>query len=188
MILGGLWLGFTQQMSFINGLWFAILGWFLFSAAGSEELQTRLQRSLAGIKVRDVMTPNPITAPDWTTVDDFISRFANVYRATAYPLRDFSGQISGLISIQDLGRLPAHSRMTARLRDIAHPLTTVVTARPEDEVVSLLQNFEDPEAGYALVMDAGQLVGLVTPGDIRRVLDLGRLQVRRAATRFSRTT
>jgi CBS domain-containing protein len=78
--------------------------------------------------------------------------------------------------------------MSARLRDIARARTSVLTARPEDELVSLLQNFEDPEAGYALVMDAGQLVGLITPGDIRRALDLGRLQVRGPARRFSPTS
>ena len=170
MILGGLYL-IAFDNSFINGVWFGVLGWFLFVAAGSQELQTRLHRSLAGVRVRDVMTPDPITAPDWITVEDFIGRFATAYRATAYPVRDFNGQLTGLITLHDAGRVPPHDRATTQLRAIAHPLARVPVARPDDPLEDVLQKID--ELGYALVMDGDRLVGIVSPADIKRAIDLG---------------
>ena len=177
LVAAGLFLAFTQ-MSFINGIWLGVLGWFLFSAAGSQELQTRLQRSLAGIQVSDVMTPDPITAPDWITVSDFIARFASVHRATAYPLRDFSGQLSGLIAVHEVAKLAPQSQLSTQLRAIARPLTEVAIARPEDALTDVLQQLSDSRAGYILVKDGERLVGMATPEDIQRAVDLAAVRRR----------
>ncbi len=187
MIVGGLGLVFLQQFTLINGLWFAVLGWFLFSAAGSEELQTRLQRSLAGVRVRDVMAPDPVTAPDWITVEDFIARFAMLHHALAYPLRSFDGQLSGLLTLQDLSRVGPQARASTQVRDVAHGLAGIPTVGPDDPLVDLLQSLDHPDAAYALVMDAGLLVGLITPAEVRRAIELGRLDGRRQPAGLSPT-
>lgn len=188
MAVGGFIYFTYAQGSILNGVWFAILGWFLFTAAGSQELQTRLQRSLAGVRVSDVMTPDPITAPDWSTVDDFIARFASVYRASAYPLRNFNGQVTGVITLQDLARMPAQNRASTQLRAIARDLAHVAVARPEDGLATVIQKIDGAESGYVLVMDGDRLVGLVSAADIQRALDLGSLRGRGPATGFSPTS
>jgi CBS domain-containing protein len=171
MILAGgyIWL---NQGSLINGVWFAVLGWFLLTAAGSQELQTRFQRSLAGISVRDVMPPDPVTAPDWITVEDFVARFANVYRNPAFPLRDFSGQLSGVLALEDLRRRPLASGGSTQLRAIARPIGQVPIASPGEALIDVVQRMDDPQRAYALVLDDGQLVGIISPADIRRAMDL----------------
>lgn len=171
LIAAGLFLAFTQA-SFINGVWLGVLGWFLFSAAGSQELQTRLQRSLAGVRVGDVMTPDPVTAPDWITVSDFIARFASVHQATAYPVRDFNGQLSGLVSPHEIRSVAPQTQLSTQLRTIARPLTEVAIAHPQDLLTDVLQQLGDARAGYILVKDGDRLVGMASPEDIGRALDL----------------
>ncbi|HET9847249.1 MAG TPA: site-2 protease family protein [Candidatus Dormibacteraeota bacterium] len=171
MILGGFYLILFAN-SLINGVWFSVLGWFLFSAAGSQELQTRLHRSLAGVRVRDVMTPDPITAPDWIRIDDFVTRFATDNRATAYPVRDFNGQLSGLVTLHDLARVAGRDHPDAQLRTIARALDRVPIAHPEDPLEDVVQKIDDPEAGYILVLDSDRLVGMVTPADINRAVQM----------------
>jgi len=173
MIVGGLYYFWFLQGSLINGVYFAFLGWFLFTAAGSQELQTRFQRSLAGVRVGDVMTPDPVTAPDWITVDDFIARFASVYRATAYPVRNFNGQLTGLVALHDLAKVPSHDRSVTKVGAIARELSRLPVARADDPLVGLVPQLEDPGVGYALVMDGDRLIGLVSPADIKRALNLG---------------
>src|SRR5215467_11825831 len=52
-------------------LWFALLGWFLISAATAESQQAELQSRLRTVAVRQVMTPDPVTVPASTTVAQF---------------------------------------------------------------------------------------------------------------------
>src|SRR2546421_493187 len=153
-----------------------VLGWFLFSAAGSQELQTRLQRSLTGVTVRDVMVPDPVTAPDWITVDDFVARYATVHRATAYPIRDFNGQLSGLVTLHDVSAIAPPRRAGTQVRVIARSLNQVALARPEDTLIDVLHQVDDPATAYVLVRDGDRLVGMASPEDIRRALDLAGLR------------
>ena len=56
----GLWRFFTGAG--FGGLWLALIGWFLLGAAGQEERAARMGDALRGIRVGDVMTPQPQTA------------------------------------------------------------------------------------------------------------------------------
>ena len=51
----------------LNGLWLvALVGWFLVSASHAEAAQSRIRtEELCGLRVRDVMTPHPLTVPAW---------------------------------------------------------------------------------------------------------------------------
>jgi CBS-domain-containing membrane protein len=130
------------------------------------------------------MTPDPVTAPDWSTVDDFVARFASVYRATAYPVRSFNGQLTGLIRLQDLGRVAPQNRSVTQLRDIAVDVAKVPVVRPDEELAGLMSKLEE-DSGYALVMDGDRLVGLITPADIQRALHLANLRRRGLRSDFS---
>jgi Zn-dependent protease len=63
----------------VGGLWFIVLGWFLITAAKAEETQYKIERDLAGVRVRDVMTTNVmgvrdrvVTGDTTTTPDDLL--------------------------------------------------------------------------------------------------------------------
>src|SRR6516165_4161416 len=49
-------------------LWFALLGWFLISAATSESQQAVIQSRLRTVAVREIMTAHPVTVPASSTV------------------------------------------------------------------------------------------------------------------------
>lgn len=175
---------FFLTQSVLNGLWLVFLGLFLIQAAGSPEMQSHLQGSLAGVRVRDMMGPEPVTVPDWVTVDDFIARFATGSRATGYPLQDFGGRLSGVLTLRELAAVPVQARALTRVRDIALPLSRIPVAGPDELLIDVLRRVEDPEGSHILVMAGAQLVGFITPADIRRAFILRGLG-QPAATRFS---
>lgn len=86
LIVVGLW-QFIAGRGF-GGLWLALIGWFLIGAAGMEERQARMGSALQGVRVADVMTPQPQTASGDMTVADFVDHYLFAYRHSALPLTE----------------------------------------------------------------------------------------------------
>ena len=162
--------------STLGGIWLAFLGWFLLGAAGSEESQALLRRALRGVRVGDVMTAEPVTAPDWITVQDLIDRFVMSHHFTSYPVRDFDGKLTGLVTLKRIGQVPPEARTTTQVRAIALPLSEVKIAQRSEELVDLLGRLDDPGHRRVLVMDGDRLVGILSPRDISHALDVAGLR------------
>jgi Zn-dependent protease/CBS domain-containing protein len=162
----------------IGGLWFVFLGWFLVSAARAEETQVQLRSALAGVRVADVMTADPVVAPGWITVEELVNSYILAQRHTVYPVRDFDGRIEGLVTLNRLRTVPAEMRRATRVKDVACPLSQVPTAHPWDPLLDLLENLERGcSDGRGLIFDGqGKLVGIVSPSDVARTIALARLR------------
>jgi Zn-dependent protease/CBS domain-containing protein len=154
----------------LNGIWIAFVGWFLLSAGSSEEAGTAIRGLLRSVPVSAAMTSPVVTVPDWLTVDQFIESVAPQHRFTTYPVHDPSGQLTGIVRLGDLARMPAQARAQDRLRDRARPISDVPTTRPDEDLAALLQRIGPGLEQRILVFDKGQLVGIVSPADVARVL------------------
>ncbi len=157
----------------IAGLWFVFLGWFLLSAAHAEESSVVLRTSLAGVQVRDIMTAGPMTFDSSTSVADFVDHQLHLYRFGSFPLVGADGQLLGLTTMGRIREVRASERPSTRLIDVACPLTEVPTTSPNEAIPELLQRMQSSPDGRALVTDdAGRLVGIVSPSDIARYVQL----------------
>lgn len=154
---------FTRQV--LSGLWLVFLGWFMLGAAEAEEGRAILNRALTGVRVADVMTPDPVIGPDWITVEDLIHQYLLSHRFTSLPVRNFDGQLTGLVTLAQVKQVTPEQRPQVQVRDIAVPLKDVATARPDEPLVELLQRLDQP-GQRVLVMTDGRLVGIVSPRDI----------------------
>jgi Zn-dependent protease/CBS domain-containing protein len=168
MIAFGLFLLFTGSV--LNGIWIAFVGLFLLSAGSSEEAGTAIRGLLRSVPVSAAMTSPVVTVPDWLTVDQFIDSVAPQHRFTTYLVHDPSGQLTGIVRLGDLVRMPAPARAQERLRDRARPISGVPTTRPDEDLAALLQRIGPGLEQRILVFDKGQLVGIVSPVDVARVL------------------
>jgi Zn-dependent protease/CBS domain-containing protein len=170
--------------SLIGGLWSVFLGWFLLSAARSEETGGLIRQALSGISVADVMTPNPVQAPDNITVDDALHGYVLASRHSTFPTHDAGGRLSGLLTLAALKNVAPEARSTTLLKDIMCLLDSVPTVGPSDPVTNLLGAPEGCSEGRTLVVVDGRLVGIISPSDINRLLQ--RSQSGRSQTRFAR--
>ena len=168
MIAFGVFLLFTGSV--LNGIWIAFVGLFLLSAGSSEEAGTTIRGLLRSVPVSAAMTSPVVTVPDWLTVDQFIESVAPQHRFTTYPVHDPSGQLTGIVRLGDLVRMPAGARAQQRLRDRARPISEVPTTRPDEDLAALLQRIGPGLEQRVLVFDKGQLVGIVSPADVARVV------------------
>ncbi len=160
----------------VGGVWLAFIGWFIFAASREEETQVTTRQALAGLCVADAMTPQPHTAPGWLTVQDFIERYVLGDRHSAYPVADRDGSIVGLVTLTQLRNVAPNRRATTSVLDIALPLHSVPTATPREPLSALIERMAAAGHGSrALVIDGSGVVGIVTPSDLARLIDVYRL-------------
>ena len=161
----------------LNGIWLALIGWFLISAATAEEQQARMGSRLSGVRVGDVMTSHPVVADATMTLADFVDRLALTHQFSGYPLVDQDGRLTGLVTLNRVRAIPPHQRAGTLLQDIACPPDGVPTAHPDEPLVSLLPRMQGCSDGRAVVLDAyGRVIGVVSSTDISRALQLADLR------------
>lgn len=175
-ILIGLGLAEFLLGGLVGGVWLAFIGWFIFAASREEEMRISTQQMFSGVRVADAMTARPHTAPGWITVDDFVQRYVLGDRHSAYPVVDRSGSISGLITLRQLRDVAPGRRTTTTVGEVAQPLHEVPSGTPQEPLTALLERMAP--AGHrsrALVFDGDQVVGIVTPADVARLIEVYRL-------------
>jgi Zn-dependent protease len=154
----------------VNGIWIVFLGLFLLSAGASEEAGSTVRTLLRSVPVSAAMTSPVVTLPDWVTVEQFIESVAPNHAFTTYPVHDQSGKLTGVVRLSDLVRVGRSERGTTRLFQAARPIAEVPTTNPREDLAALIQRIGSAIDQRVLVFDQGNLVGIVSPADVARVL------------------
>ena len=158
----------------LGGLWTIVIGLFLTGAAAAEREQAVVQDVLAGVRIREVMAPDPIRVPAGITVDVFAEGVLIAQRQTAALVVEAGGAPFGIAGLSEVGRLRGRARTEARVRDIAVPHQTVPVVAPDDDLLAALRRTGAGAAGgpsYLLVIDGGEVVGLVSQAELARSLE-----------------
>jgi Zn-dependent protease/CBS domain-containing protein len=166
-------LGVTEALltrNLVGGLWLVLLGWFMTSAAAAEQNAVAARALLAGVRVADVMTPDPDLAAAWQTAAEFVSALGGRFAQAAFPVIGPGGTLTGIVTIAQLSRVPAQRREDTRLRELAVPVPQDYLADPADPAAPLLSH--DPLSGevVAVVEEGGHITGLVTAENMRQAL------------------
>ena len=128
---------------------------------------TKLQELAYELKVRQAMTRNVITVPADMTMDEFRNVLRD-HRISGAPVVE-GGRLAGVISTEDLiGALAAgEADVTVGER----MSTDVVTLRPDEPLVHAVSRFSSASVGrFPVLDDSGQLIGILTKGDIARAM------------------
>lgn len=154
----------------VQGIWIAFIGWFLLSAGASEEAGTTVRTLLRNVPVSAAMSSPVTTVPDWITVEQFLVSIAPEHRFTTYPVHAPSGNLTGVVRLPDVVRVPAGERGEKHLVDVAHPIAQVPVTTPTEDLASLIERLGPMFDQRVLVFAAGQLVGILSPVDVARLI------------------
>ena len=156
----------------VDGIWMAFIGWFLLSAGSSEEMGTTTKALLKSVPVSAAMTSPVVTVPDWLTVEQFLESVAPQHSFTTYPVHDPSGKLTGVVRLSELVRVRSIDRGRKRLSDCARPISQIPATGPSEELGALIERLGAAFDQRVLVFDQGQLVGIVSPADVARLLSV----------------
>ena len=183
----GIMLAILGVLEFLTGypagLWLVFLGWFLASAASGEEAAARTE-ILRGLRAGAVMTPVLLAAPEWWTVEQFLTRLtADAAGQAVFPLVDFDGRITGVLTLRDLQTVPGDLRDERRLREVAAGRRARALVVPPDADLADLARLLPLHGGVAVVAADGHPVGLVTGAELARAAQLAGLNWQAPAQR-----
>jgi Zn-dependent protease len=160
-----------------DAIWLGLVGWFLLGAAKAEDGQARVTQALQGVRVGDLMAPWPMVGPGWLTVDAFYESYVARSPQPAWPVEQWGGGVAGLVPVASLRAVPPSERGRVRAMDLAIPLSRLASARPEEPAVDLYQRMGELRAGWALVYDAGRLIGVLPAVALTDAVRRGRAAV-----------
>ncbi len=160
----------------VSGLWLVLVGWFLDNAGRAEATMAAEQGVLGAVRARQLMASPPVTVDRSLSVESLVHDFVLSRRHSAFPVVDEAGAPVGLVTLEDVRRLPPERRAQVTVGDIAVPLAAVPVVHPGDLGITVVERMRATGARRALVLDGtGRLVGIISNADVVRALEVGAL-------------
>jgi Zn-dependent protease len=153
-----------------GGLWLALIGMFVMSAATAEAMAGAAAAALAGLRVSDVMTPDPDIGGTWMTVAGFIDQIALRSAQAGFPVISPGGSLAGVTGVSKLARVPAASRVVTTLGQVMDPVPPGYLAAPQDPADPLLARPPLADDLAAIVMVDGRITGIVSVSRLRQII------------------
>jgi Zn-dependent protease/predicted transcriptional regulator len=162
---------------FVNGLWIIFLGWFIRSGAETSLRQTRLTESLGDVKVGDIMTRDLLSVSPEVSVQQLVSDYFLVHPHGGYPVVS-NGKLVGVVTMSSVRSIPREKRDYERVSEAMVPFERTVTVSPTTSAVEALRLMAKNGIGRLVVMDGDKIAGIVTRGDLMKMMharqELGR--------------
>lgn len=143
----------------LQGIWAALVGWFLNRAASASRSQDEVGYVLEGATVADVMDDSPPTLdPDLTIHEAVFDHFVQgAVRAAIVCERE---RILGILSITDVRTVPQAFWSDKPVRDIMTP-APLKSLTPDDGLDDALSLLSENGIHQAPVLVGDRLVGLL---------------------------
>jgi CBS domain-containing protein len=122
------------------------------------------------VKVVDIMTKDVNTVSENMSVADLLDIMAR-QRHIGYPVVNDSGEISGVITLEEASQVSSEERGKTTVGQILKRRPVVVY--PEDTALDVFKKMSEFETGRVLVVDRAdpkKLLGLVTKNDLMHIL------------------
>lgn len=171
LIAFGILLAFQPRM-LVAGIWLALIGWFLSSAAEQAAAQTGIERSLRGVHVRDIMEAEP----PWVDPNESVASLVHDRMLhgdnRTFLVRYLDGGLAGIVTLSDVRRVPRDDWEEARVTDVMTRYGDLATVTPDDDVQSAMRLIQERGVSQLPVVTEGRTVaGLLTRAGIMRLIE-----------------
>lgn len=153
------------------GIWYGLIGLFLWNAASEGYRQTALLETLRRVPVSAVMIQRVETVPPDISLDEFAEMYVLPRREQTFVVSDGVATL-GTITYDDLKDAPRATWSTRRVRDAMTPLARLPMLTPQQSAASALVQLALSEREELPVIEHDQVLGFVGHESISRYLKL----------------
>jgi Zn-dependent protease/predicted transcriptional regulator len=154
-----------------QGIWMALIGFFLLQGSQASYTQVVLKEALAGIAVRDIMVKDVVTVPPHLSLRELIAHYFLAHGYGGFPVVE-NGRVLGLVSLGEVKRVSPDDYDRVTVGEVMVPLTERLIIAPEEDVSLALQRMAEADLGRLVVMERGRLLGLLTKTGLSRFLHM----------------
>jgi Zn-dependent protease/predicted transcriptional regulator len=159
----------------IGYLFIAIgVGQFFFTASPYE--QVALRDKLSGVKARNVMAQQCVAVPGDLPMTNLVQDYVLGAGYNCFFVTE-NGRIKGVITLENIRRASRDIRGALTTREVMTPVDAPVQARPDEEMMDLLQRMDEENVNQLPVIEDGNLLGVITRDNLLEYLrfhkDLG---------------
>jgi Zn-dependent protease len=164
-------LALSQAVAFalgLFGLWalnpfLILMAFFVYMASRADAEATLLAQALEGLKVRDLMTRDPIVVPKDLPVAELLE-LSLAHRVSGFPVVE-EGRVLGVVGLEGLEGADPRAPVGRYLQE---PLVL----SPEDSALSALERMGERGYARALVVEGGVLLGILSKTDLLRAFQV----------------
>lgn len=145
-----------------GGVWFILIGWFLWNAAESSYQQMLVQNRLSGLTVGQLAEPAATRVPPGATLRQLVHDYILPRNQRAFFVGPEAGEVLGLVTLSDLRKEPEERWDTTTVFRAMTPRERLVMVTPKTEATEALRLVAEHNINQLPVVTEGDVVGLLT--------------------------
>ncbi len=155
-IFGGVWYIFTG--TWFNGLWLALIGWFLFNAATQSYRQMVMHRECLMI-------------PPELTIENLVNEQLLPTGRRCF-LVAVDGKVQGIVTLQEIKSVLRAQWPTTQVGQIMRPLDKLKWVTPEEDLNTVMRIMTEEDINQIPVMHDGNIVGMVARDNLLNFINV----------------
>lgn len=155
----------------VSGIWYALIGWFLWGAAGSSYQQLLMRKGLQGMKVRRFMEAAPVTVPRALSIQHLVNDYIYKHTFKMYPVVD-GDRLMGCVTLQKVRDVPKSEWDVRTVGEISAGCTPDITIGPDVDALDALGQMNRGKLSRLMVVEGDRLVGIITLKDMLKFLSV----------------
>ncbi len=155
----------------IGGLWWIVIGYFLFNAANLSFQKCYIDQIFKSRKVKEFMNENPITVTSSITLNELITNYIYRFHFKMFPVTQ-NGNLLGTISTNEIKEVPFERRNETVVAEVMKKITTQTSANPEEKVADVLSKMNASGISRFPVVKGDKLAGIISLKDLLSFISL----------------
>jgi Zn-dependent protease len=153
-------------------VWLLFIAFFIAQSAKAEEVWSqRVSSQLDGLRVSDVMDPEPVAVNNGVKLDRALDEFFWRYRAPWFPVTDNLGHLVGLVTLESVEKVPEALRAGSTVDEVMARDPQSLKVPVDEPLESLLAAEGLHRMGALYAVDGDDVLrGVVTLDQVRRAL------------------
>jgi Zn-dependent protease/CBS domain-containing protein len=152
-----------------GGLWLALIGWFLLSAASSSYMQVEAAAVMRGLRVRDVMSRDCELISGALSLQDFVESALLRTGRRCFLVVD-NGRLTGLITPHEVRQVERSQWPQTSVNAAMKRLADIRAVSPEAPLNDALELMSREDVNQLPVVADGRLEGILSRGHIMQLL------------------